>query len=220
MTLNKLIAVAGLLLAPLTTTFARNIDLSTIPARDTVQLTIYNSEDLTLVRETRRITFKKGMNPLQFSWANTLIDPSSVDLRFRTHAGDLNLLDTAFPHDKPQMLYWNVESALDGDAVVEITYFTSGITWSADYRCVSNGDETNMSFDGFVRISNNSGEDYDDAQVRLVVGKINLVERVAELALRGMISEQDADDFRSGKKRLRQMPVVPDRPPQIFNGLG
>ncbi|MGA2498295.1 MAG: hypothetical protein ABSH20_11175, partial [Tepidisphaeraceae bacterium] len=53
---------------------ARNVDLSTVPKRNTVQLTIYNSEDLTLVRETRTVTFKKGANPLQFSWANTLID--------------------------------------------------------------------------------------------------------------------------------------------------
>ena len=40
--------------------FARNVDLSTVPKRDSVQLTIYNSEDLTLVRETRTVTFKKG----------------------------------------------------------------------------------------------------------------------------------------------------------------
>jgi len=199
------IALLIALVAPLSATLARNIDLSTVPARDTVQLTIYNSEDLTLVRETRRITFKKGMNPLQFSWAGTLIDPTSVDLRFRTHAGDLNLMDTAFPHDKPQMLYWNVQSALDGDAVVEITYFTSGITWSADYRCVANAGETGMGFDGFVRITNRSGEDYQDSEIRLVVGTINLVERVAQLAARGVISEQDADDYRKGEKKLRQM---------------
>ena len=59
-----------------------------------VQLTIYNAEDLTLVRETRRITFRRGMNPLQFSWANTLIDPTSVDLRFASHARELDVLDT------------------------------------------------------------------------------------------------------------------------------
>src|SRR5215475_3224389 len=87
---------------------AENIDLSTVPKRDTVQLTIYNSEDITLVRETRVITFKKGLNPLQFSWANTLIDPSSVDLKFLTSADKLAIEDTTFPHDKPQMLYWNV----------------------------------------------------------------------------------------------------------------
>ncbi len=88
----------------------KNVDLSTLPHRDTVQLTIYNAQDITLVRETRHITFRKGMNPLQFSWANTLIDPTSVDLRFSSHGTRLNVLDTTYPHDKPQMLYWNVRS--------------------------------------------------------------------------------------------------------------
>ena len=75
------------------------------------------------------MTFKKGVNPLQFSWANTLIDPSSVELKFVTHADKLDVLDTTFPHAKPQMLYWNVQSELDGEATIQITYFTSGITW-------------------------------------------------------------------------------------------
>ena len=95
---------------------AENVDLSTVPTRNTVQLTIYNSEDLTLVRETRKVSFKPGANPLQFSWANTLIDPTSVELRFLTHRDKLTLMDTTFPHAKPQMLYWNVQSELDGEA--------------------------------------------------------------------------------------------------------
>jgi len=161
---------------------AKNVDLSTVPARQGVQLTIYNSEDLTLVRETRKVSFKPGANPLQFSWANTLIDPTSVQLRFLTHPAKLELLDTTFPHDKPQMLYWNVQSELDGEAMIEITYFTSGISWSADYLCIANPGETEMGFEGFVRVNNNSGEEYEDAQVRLVVGKVNLVEKIAQLA--------------------------------------
>src|SRR5687768_15084902 len=132
---------------------ARNVDLSTVPKRDGVQLTIYNSEDLTLVRETRAVTFRKGVNPLQFSWANTLIDPTSVELRFVSHADELDVLDTTFPHDKPQMLYWNVQSDFDGEATIEITYFTSGITWAADYVAVADKDETVVRFDGFVRVS-------------------------------------------------------------------
>src|ERR1700682_3777741 len=146
--------------------FARNVDLSTVPKRDSVQLTIYNSEDLTLVRETRTVTFKKGANPLQFSWANTLIDPTSVELKFLTGAEKLEVLDTTYPHDKPQMLYWNVESQMDGEATIEITYFTSGITWSADYLLIVDRDEKQLSFDGFVRVFNNSGEEYEDAQAR------------------------------------------------------
>src|SRR5207248_2255837 len=55
---------------------AGNVDLTTLPPRAAVELTIYNSEDLTLVRERRVITFKKGANRIQFSWANTLIDPT------------------------------------------------------------------------------------------------------------------------------------------------
>ena len=161
---------------------AENVDLSTVPNRDTVQLTIYNSEDITLVRETRKISFKKGDNPLQFSWANTLIDPTSVQLRFLTDPDKLDVLDTTYPHAKPQMLYWNVQSDIDGEATIEITYFTSGISWSADYVLVANREESQVGFEGFVRVHNNSGEEYEDAQVRLVVGKINLVEKIAKLA--------------------------------------
>src|SRR5919112_1176122 len=95
------IAVLGSGCAPLR---AENVDLSTVPTRSTVQLTIYNSEDITLVRETRTVTFKQGVNPLQFSWANTLIDPSSVELTFLAQADKLEVVDTTFPHAKPQML--------------------------------------------------------------------------------------------------------------------
>src|SRR5829696_8635888 len=131
---------------------ADNIDLSTVPKRATVQLTIYNSEDITLVRETRKVTFKKGSNPLQFSWAGTLIDPTSVELKFLTQPDQLSVVATTFQHDKPQMLYWNVDSEFDGEATIEITYITSGISWNADYLVIANKLETAMSFEGFVRV--------------------------------------------------------------------
>ncbi len=180
---------------------ARNVDLSTVPDRATVQLTIYNSEDLTLVRETRKVSFKKGANPLQFSWANTLIDPTSVELRFLTSKDKLEVLDTTFPHDKPQMLYWNVQSEIDGEANVEITYFTSGISWSADYVLVADPAEKQVNFEGFVRVSNNSGEEYQDAHVRLVVGKVNLVEKIAQLAKVSMKEAEEMDKDAQAKFR-------------------
>src|SRR5262245_42726421 len=181
---------------------ADNIDLSTVPNRDTVQLTIYNTEDITLVRETRKVTFKRGVNPLQFSWANTLIDPTSVELKFLTHAEQLSLLDTTFPHAKPQMLYWNVSSELDGEATIQITYFTSGITWNADYICLADAAEGQMGFEGFVRVHNSSGEEYENAQVRLVVGTINLVEKIAQLAQipQAEVQRLEADKLRDLKK--------------------
>lgn len=210
--------------------WAGNVDLSTVPGRRTVQLTIYNSEDLTLVRETRTVTFKQGVNPLQFSWANTLIDPTSVELKFRGDAAGLDVLDTTFPHARPQVLYWNVASDADREAVIEITYFTSGITWSADYVAVADQEEHALRLDGFVRVHNGSGEEYENAQVRLVVGVINLVEKIAELARvpAGRLSELEKAEFdalrRQAAKTMMEQPaalmgaMAPDeaRPKEIY----
>jgi len=162
----------------------KNIDLVTLPDRASVQLTIYNSEDLTLVRETREVALKLGRNELQFSWANTLIDPTSVEFRPLDHAGEIELVDTVFPGAKPQHLIWTIDSRYEGMAKVEVSYFTSGITWSMDYTALTDPREESLAFRGHVRVSNGSGEEYENAEVRLIVGRINLVERIAELAQR------------------------------------
>jgi hypothetical protein len=172
---------------------ARNVDLVTLPPRDTVQLTIYNSEDLTLVRETRSITFKKGINRLEFSWANTLIDPTSAYFRPLEHDKEIEVLDTTFPADRPQVLIWNIDSKFEGQVKVEVSYFTSGISWNADYIMITDAEETKATLDGYVTVVNNSGEDYEGAQVRLVVGVVNLVEKIAQLAQAGRLSGEATD---------------------------
>ncbi len=198
----------------------KNLDLSTVPDRDKVQLTIYNSEDITLVRETRRVSFKQGLNPLQFSWANTLIDPTSVELEFRGGDGHLELLDTTFPHDKPQMLYWNVQAERDIEAEIEISYFTSGISWAGDYVAIASQAETSMRLEGFVRVSNSSGEDYANAQVRLVVGKINLVEKIAELARISVsqVEEMDKLEYKSLKQKVARRMMAPAAMAEMGDG--
>ncbi len=177
------ILLAGLFLLP-ASALCKNVDLVTLPSRDTVQLTIYNSEDLTLVNETRSITLKKGLNKIQFSWANTLIDSTSVTFRPLEHVDEVELLDTVFPGQKPQHLIWNVQSSFEGQVRVEVTYFTSGLTWTMDYVGITDPDETKMHFRGYVRVFNNSGEEYENSEVRLIVGTINLVEKIADLARR------------------------------------
>src|SRR2546423_1694734 len=166
------------------------INIVTLPDRDTVQLTIYNSVDLTLVKETRTLTLRKGLNRLEFSWANTLIDPTSLDFRALTHADAVEVLDVSFPPRTPNTLEWHIQSEFAGEAQVEIRYFTSGISWSADYVAEAVKSEKSMTLAGNVRITNNSGEDYENAQVRLVVGVIRLVEEIAQLARAGQPRSQ------------------------------
>jgi len=176
-------AIAVLMAA--TGAYARNVDLATVPPRESVQLTIYNSEDLTLVRETRSLSLKKGVNHIQYSWANTLIDPTSVEIRPLEKEDQIEVLDTTYPGDKPQHCIWNIESKMEGQVRFQVTYFTSGLSWSADYVVITDPAEKEMSFDGYVQVYNNSGEEYEGAQVRLVVGVVNLVEKIQDLARRG-----------------------------------
>ena len=158
------------------------INVVTLPGRDTVQLTIYNSADLTLVKETRHLVFRQGLNKLEFSWANTLIDPTSVEFQARSHADQVEVLDVSFPPRVNNTLEWRIRSEVAGEVEVQIRYFTSGITWAADYVAEAAQNEKTMSLAGQVRVTNQSGEDYENAQVRLVVGVVRLVEPIAHLA--------------------------------------
>ena len=173
----------GLLLAFLAPVQAA-VDLVTLPTREGTQFTIYNSEDITMVREHRLLTVKEGVNRIQFSWANTLIDPTSIEFRILDQQDKVDLSDTTFPAGRTEALQWNIKSQISGKIPVEIRYFTSGITWAADYVGVANEDETKLNVTGYVRVFNNSGELYENAQTRMVVGNINLVEKIADLARR------------------------------------
>jgi hypothetical protein len=160
------------------------IDLVTLPERESVQITIYNSADLTLVRERRKLTLRRGINKLSFGWANTLIDPTSLDLKATQRPDAVQLMDIAYPPRINTQGIWTVQSQVEGEVPVEITFFTSGISWRAFYMATLSADERTMGLQGFVRVTNNSGEDYANAQTRLVVGKIHLLDQIAELARR------------------------------------
>ena len=160
------------------------IDLSTLPTRDTVQLTIYNSADLTLARESRALTLKQGENKLQFSWANTLIDPTSLAMLPKAQGDKIDILDLTFPPRVRNLGLWNINSEVSGKVPVEITYLTSGLTWRAFYMGTLTPDEKTMRLQGYVRVTNNSGEEYQNAQVRLIVGKVHILDEIAELARR------------------------------------
>jgi len=195
---------AALIVVALARPAVADVDLVTIPTREGVQLTVYNSEDITMVREHRLLTVKKGVNRIQFSWANTLIDPTSIDFRILDHQDKVDLVDTTFPAGRNDALQWNIQSAMAGKLPVEIRYFTSGITWTADYVGVANQDETKLSVTGYVRVFNNSGELYDNAQTRMVVGTINLVEKIAELARRPAPGWKYADLRPSDRSEVRK----------------
>ncbi|MBN2211820.1 MAG: DUF4139 domain-containing protein [Sedimentisphaerales bacterium] len=163
---------------------ASNIELVTLPRRESVQLTIYNAADLTLVREQRKLTLQQGWNWLQFMWANTLIDPTSLSLEPKQHSDKIEVEQLSFPPRLPAVGRWLIKSRVAGEVPIEITYFTSGLHWRAFYMGTLTEDEAKMDLTGYVRVDNQTGEDYENAQVRLLVGKVNLLDDIASLAQR------------------------------------
>jgi hypothetical protein len=119
-----------------------------------VQLTIYNSADLTLARESRALTLKQGLNKLQFSWANTLIDPTSLEMLPKAQADKIDILALTYPPRMRNMGLWNINSEVSGKVPVEITYLTSGLTWRAFYMGTLTPDEKTMRLQGYVRVTN------------------------------------------------------------------
>ena len=160
------------------------VDLVTLPNRDATEITIYNSADLTLVRDSRSLTLKEGRNKLQFSWANTLIDPTSLDMTPKAKIDRIDIADLTYPPRVKNLGIWNIESGFGGKVPVEISYLTSGLSWRAFYMGTLSEDESVMRLQGYVRVTNNSGEDYDNAKTRLIVGKVHILDRIAELARR------------------------------------
>jgi hypothetical protein len=206
------------------------VDLVTLPLRDTVQLTIYNSADMTLVRESRALTLKQGKNALQFSWANTLIDPTSLEMLPKANADKIDIAELVYPPRVQNLGLWNIESKVSGKVPVEITYLTSGLTWRAFYMGTLSPDEKAMRLQGYVRVTNNGGEDYENAQTRLIVGQVHILDQIAELARRqypygrpGEIMVEEGLEVRTGLARrareslaeLAPVTAAPAKPKEI-----
>ncbi|MBI4574670.1 MAG: DUF4139 domain-containing protein [Planctomycetes bacterium] len=180
---RRALEIAVLLLAAGSPSWAK-VDLTTLPPRGRIQLTIYNSADITLVREVRSLTLQEGMNRLEFGWARTAVDPTSLNLVSPEHPGAVELVDVAFPPRTTQTSVWTIRSTVAGEVPVEISYFTSGLSWEATYEATLAPDQTSMDLASYLRVTNRSGEDYPDAEVRVVVGRIHTVDEIAELAAR------------------------------------
>src|SRR5512133_151129 len=110
----KRISVLLMILVAAGTTAMAKVDLTTLPSSDTVQLTIYNSADMTLVRESRALTLKEGVNALQFSWENTLIDPTSLEMLAKARADEIEISELSYPPRVKNLGLWDITSGVAG----------------------------------------------------------------------------------------------------------
>ena len=81
--------------------------------------------------------------------------------------------------DRPT-LTMQVDSTKEGARDVELSYLTGGLSWQADYVAELNAADDRLNLSGWVTLTNESGARYPQAQLQLVAGDVNIVQKEVE----------------------------------------
>jgi len=144
------------------------IKLITLPVRQRVEIQL-DHPDATLVEEERIVPLVKGLNQVDFSWANTQIDPNTIVFRVvprreqdESEAGkplDVEVLSVSYPPNEAALV-WQVASSDSGSARVRISYLLGNLTKSFNYRAVAAHDEKTLTLRQYIRIQNLANEEF------------------------------------------------------------
>lgn len=163
--MNMKLIVLLLILIPIDS-MAR-IKLITLPVRERVEIQLDHA-DATLVEEERVVPLVKGVNQVDFSWANTTIDADSILFRLLPAQGESDVqakvLSVSYPPNE-NALVWSVGADRSGSARVRISYLLGGMEKSYHYRAIATKDEASMQLAQYLRVKNNSNEEYGQGQI-------------------------------------------------------
>ncbi len=152
-----------------TVTLAR-VKLITLPVRERVEVQLDHA-DATLVEEERVVPLVAGTNQVDFSWANTNIDPGTIVFRVIGYEGrvsgkapEVNVLSVSYPPGE-NALVWDISSSHSGPVRVRISYLLGGLEKSYNYRAVAERDESTLTLSKYIRVQNFANEQYEDTQI-------------------------------------------------------
>lgn len=137
--------------------------LVTLPERELLITSLENIAQ-PLLSEERILPLQAGTNYIDFSWQNVSIRPESVDLHI-LDADDVNIIATGYPTGQ-NSLTWEVYSPRDEARRVRVVYLLNGIRQVTSYELRLGTSETEGEFRQYILISNQSGEDLEDAVIR------------------------------------------------------
>lgn len=72
---------------------------------------------------------------------------------------------------KPTLL-WELRADKAGPNTIELSYLTQGMSWTADYVMLLDGEGNRGDFKGWVNLSNQSGATYKNAKLKLLAGEV------------------------------------------------
>lgn len=152
--------------------------------RGDITLTIYHPQ-LTLVQDRRTLSLHRGLNEYRVSWAGVNLDRDTVRLEPQPGVKGISLRDAVYVDENPNTVIWHIEAARADAYPVSISYHVSGLSWWADHVLTVDDREKTVSLQTWANVANSSGEDYRDAQIRLVMGEVRTVGGVVRKAAAG-----------------------------------
>lgn len=143
------------------------VKLITLPVRERVEIQLDNA-NATLVEEERIVPLVKGENQVDFSWANTQIDPNTIVFRVVGPASggdlDVKVVAVSYPPNEASLV-WTVGANASGSARVRISYLLGNLNKSFNYRAVASHDEKKLMLSQYMRLQNLANEAFSDTGV-------------------------------------------------------
>ncbi len=169
--LSFLAAVAAIAFVP--SSAPARIKLITLPVRERVEIQLDNP-NATLVEEERIVPLVKGENQVDFSWANTQINPDTIVFRVVAPAEDKKLdvkvISVSYPPNEAALV-WSVGSSDSGSARVRISYLLGNLSKSFTYRAVASHDEKSLTLSEYMRLQNFANEEFGSTGLWAGFGK-------------------------------------------------
>lgn len=150
------------------------IKLITLPVRERVEIQL-DHPSVTLIEEERIVPLVQGGNQVDFSWANTRIDPETIVFRVLAPAAgaaqnDIKVLAVSYPPNE-NALVWSVAAQRSGAARVRISYVLGGLQKNFSYRAITSYDEKTLMLSQYIKVNNYANEEYGDSGLVAGIGK-------------------------------------------------
>lgn len=137
--------------------------LVALPERASLMFNLENP-NAALAVEERVLALNRGANRIDFSWQGVSIDMSSIQIQMLDNPETTVILNVTYPPNE-NALVWEISSPESREERVRIYYLLYGVDRSTSYRLTAAEDEKSALFEAYYSISNNSGEDLEDAKI-------------------------------------------------------
>ncbi|MFH0795121.1 MAG: hypothetical protein V2A74_13935, partial [bacterium] len=164
----RLCSAAILLALAMSLPAGARVKLVALPDREKLAINLDNPSN-TLVTEERVVTLQEGTNTIDFSWQNVSIDSSSIQLQILGHPESTKLINVAYPPNEAA-LTWQVYSPKATEERIRVYYLLSGLGREFSYRGVTDKEEKKVAVENHFRFINTSGEEFENADIRLGYG--------------------------------------------------